>query len=151
MNRVVVARDDFDPAETHAWLKQDESMACGALVTFTGVVRDLESGGLEGLFLEHYPGMTEQALTSIITQARARWVLGRVTIHHRIGWLEPNDNIIMVGVSAPHRGEAFMAAEFLMDYLKQDAPFWKKERIAGREHWVEQRSSDCDAVKRWRA
>jgi len=148
VNRVVITQDDFDLAETHAWLKQDEA-ACGAVVTFTGMVRDLASGDLDGLFLEHYPGMTEQSLAAIIAQARARWALGRVAIHHRIGWLALNDNIVMVGVSAPHRAEAFAAAEFLMDYLKRDAPFWKKERVAGQDHWVEQKHADREAIKRW--
>ncbi len=148
MNKICISTDDFDLNKVQNWLKLGEA-PCGATVTFTGLVRDLEQGGLEGLYLEHYPGMTEAALEKIIQQARERWQLGPVIIHHRIGWLTPGENIVLVAVASPHRAEAFAAAEFLMDYLKRDAPFWKKERINGDEHWVAQKESDRAAVKRW--
>ncbi len=140
---------DFNPGEFHDWLK-DAGAEAGAIVTFTGVVRELAGGGLEGLYLEHYPGMTERALEEIVRQARERWALGRVLICHRVGWLQPNDNIVFVGVSSPHRAEGFRAATFLMDYLKQDAPFWKKERTRAGEHWVEQKAADQAAAERWK-
>ncbi len=140
---------DFNPGAFHDWLK-DAGTEAGAIVTFTGVVRELANGGLEGLYLEHYPGMTERALEAIVRQARERWTLGRVLICHRVGWLQPNDNIVFVGVSSPHRAEGFEAASFLMDYLKRDAPFWKKERSLAGEHWVEQKISDQAAAERWK-
>lgn len=148
MNKICISANDFDLNEVQTWLKLGEA-PCGATVTFTGLVRDLEQGGLDGLYLEHYPGMTELALEKIIQQARERWNLGPVVIHHRIGWLAPGDNIVLVAVASPHRAEAFAAAEFLMDYLKRDAPFWKKERINGKEDWVAQKESDRAAAKRW--
>ncbi|MBR9829697.1 MAG: molybdopterin synthase catalytic subunit MoaE [Oceanospirillales bacterium] len=145
---VKVHEEDFDPGQLHAWLKAGEGDA-GAIITFTGIVRDLVSGNLEGLYLEHYPGMTEQALAAIVVQARRRWSLGRVVVCHRVGWLQPNDNIVFVGVSSAHRAEGFEAAMFLMDYLKRDAPFWKKERTADGEQWVKQKCTDLAAARRW--
>lgn len=141
-----VQTEDFNPGVFHDWLKD---MGVGAVVTFTGIVRDLDEGGLEGLYLEHYPGMAERAIEAIIGRARERWRLGRVLICHRVGRLRPNDNIVFVGVSSPHRAEGFAAASFLMDYLKRDAPFWKKECTHEGEHWVEQKDSDRAAADRW--
>ncbi len=150
MNDLIrVQTEDFNPGEFHEWLKAT-GRGVGSILTFTGVVRDLAAGELKGLYLEHYPGMTERALEAIVRQARERWTLGRVLICHRVGWLQPNDNIVFVGVSSPHRAEGFEAASFLMDYLKRDAPFWKKERSQAGEHWVEQKISDQAAAERWK-
>lgn len=143
-----VQQADFNPGQLHDWLAEGEEPV-GAVVTFTGIVRDLTDGTLQGLYLEHYPGMTEQALAAIVAEARRRWPLARVLICHRVGWLRPRDNIVFVGVAAGHRAEAFEAACFLMDYLKRDAPFWKKERSAEGERWVEQKASDRAAAQRW--
>lgn len=147
-SRVLVDPKDFDIAELHGWLKANNG-AYGALVTFTGMVRDLADSAIERLYLEHYPGMTEKALHNIIAQARSRWTLGRVAVYHRVGALEAGDNIVFVGVSSAHRKEAFDAAQFLMDYLKRDAPFWKKEVSAQGENWVAQKESDMEAAERW--
>ncbi|MBV0931773.1 molybdopterin synthase catalytic subunit MoaE [Marinobacterium weihaiense] len=149
MNDLIrVQVEDFNPGQYQEWLREG-GVEAGAIVTFTGLVRDQLQGALEGLYLEHYPGMTERALADIVRQARRRWPLGRVLVCHRIGWLQPGDNIVFVGVASAHRAEAFEAAAFLMDYLKRDAPFWKKERIRGDEQWVEQKDTDLQAAKRW--
>lgn len=148
-NTVVKVLDAaFDPALIPGELTTADSEH-GALVTFTGMVRDLAEKPVNAMFLEHYPGMTEQSLHAIIDTARARWALGRVTIIHRVGMLFPGDPIVFIGVSSRHRREAFDACQFIMDYLKMDAPFWKKEYTPEGEHWVEAKSSDCEAAKRW--
>ncbi|MBU2964394.1 molybdopterin synthase catalytic subunit MoaE [Amphritea sp. 2_MG-2023] len=146
---VSVQTEDFSVAKLSQQLQADN--ACnGAIVTFTGVVRQLASGpGLEALYLEHYPGMTEKALSRIIEQARQRWTLGNVVVIHRVGRLALNDNIVFVGVASAHRQAAFQGAEFIMDYLKRDAPFWKKEITTAGEHWVEAKQSDLDAAENW--
>ncbi len=120
----------------------------GAVVSFTGIVRD-ETGTLQALELEHYPGMTERALTKIAQDAQARWDLSDVTIIHRIGRLEPGEEIMMVATASPHRKAAFEAADYLMDFLKSRAPFWKKEHFKDRSEWVASKQSDEDALKRW--
>ncbi|MFN4098912.1 MAG: molybdenum cofactor biosynthesis protein MoaE [Pararhodobacter sp.] len=120
----------------------------GAVVTFCGLVRD-ESGRLTGMEIEHYPGMTERALTAIEAEARTRWSLTDSLIIHRHGPMAPGDMIMMVATAARHRAEAFAAAEFLMDYLKSRAPFWKKELTAGGTAWVAAREADEDSLKRW--
>ena len=120
----------------------------GAVVTFLGLVRDTD-GSLRGMEIEHYPGMTEKALVTIEAEARARWSLADALIVHRHGPLAPGEAIMMVATAARHRAEAFAAAEFLMDYLKSRAPFWKKERTADGESWVAARSTDEDALQRW--
>jgi len=113
-------------------------------------VRDRNQGqDVHGLTLEHYPGMTEKALMDIVLQAKQRWSLGRVTVIHRIGRLNLADQIVFVGVTSQHREAAFQAAEFIMDYLKNDAPFWKKERTKQGERWVEFNDKDKAAAKRW--
>ncbi|MFW1676354.1 molybdopterin synthase catalytic subunit MoaE [Pontibacter sp. JAM-7] len=123
---------------------------CGAIVTFTGLVRELAgSDALTALYLEHYPGMTEKALAKIVDEAGQRWPLGAVSLVHRVGELALNEQIVFVGVSSAHRADAFAAAEFIMDYLKRDAPFWKKEISARGESWVEQKTTDVKAAKRW--
>jgi Molybdopterin converting factor, large subunit len=120
----------------------------GAVVTFCGLVRDNE-GSLSGMEIEHYPGMTERALAGIEAEARARWSLTEVLILHRHGPMAPGEAIMMVATASRHRGDAFAAAEFLMDYLKSRAPFWKKEFGADVSEWVAARDADEDALKRW--
>lgn len=122
----------------------------GAVVSFIGQVRDVNEGDeVSRLTLEHYPGMTEKSLEAIITQAKTRWNIMDVLIIHRVGTLQPCDQIVLVAVSGGHRGEAFAACEYVMDYLKTEAPFWKKEATSSGERWVEAKSSDDDARERW--
>ena len=120
----------------------------GAVVTFLGVVRD-DSGTLQRMEIEHYPGMTEKAITAIVEKARARWALADVLVIHRHGALHPGEAIMMVATAARHRVAAFEAAEFLMDYLKSRAPFWKKEFGPDRAEWVAAKDEDEDALDRW--
>lgn len=138
----------FDMAEAYRWLAAcDED---GAVVTFTGKVRNHNLGNdVAALTLEHYPGMTEKALQEIVDAARERWPLQRVTVIHRVGELFPGDEIVLVGVTSAHRGSAFSAAEFIMDYLKTRAPFWKREATEQGDRWVDARDSDQQAAKRW--
>jgi len=146
---IKVQQEKFDIGSETEALRADEA-SCGAIVTFTGIVRELATGeSLEKMFLEHYPGMTEKALASIVEQARARWPLGAVTVIHRVGELSPNENIVFVGVASAHRKAAFAASQFIMDYLKRDAPFWKKEITASNSDWVAQKNSDLDAANEW--
>ena len=121
----------------------------GAVVTFTGVVRDSDAGGMTAMEIEHYPGMTEKALTQIAEDAMSRWSLGDVLVIHRHGRLFPGDRIMMVATASRHRKDAFEAAEFLMDYLKSRAPFWKKEIGAEDAEWVAAKHEDEDALTRW--
>ena len=122
----------------------------GAVVSFTGVVRDAPGGGMQAMEIEHYPGMTEKALTGIAEEAAARWPLTGSLIIHRHGPLRPGEMIMMVATASAHRAAAFEAAEFLMDYLKSRAPFWKKEVMEGGDtDWVTAKSSDEDALNRW--
>ncbi|SEF78852.1 molybdopterin synthase catalytic subunit MoaE [Marinobacterium lutimaris] len=148
LNDIGVQQEDFDLSAFNRMLRQGVS-EYGAVVTFSGLVRDFADGSLEALELEHYPGMTERSLEKIVEQARARWELGNVVVRHRVGRMEPGDEIVFVGVTSAHRLEAFEAAQFLMDYLKRDAPFWKKEISAGQEHWVEQKDTDLKAADSW--
>ncbi|MGR3320779.1 MAG: molybdenum cofactor biosynthesis protein MoaE [Pseudooceanicola sp.] len=120
----------------------------GAVVTFTGQVRDVD-GTLDHMEIEHYPGMTERAIAAIAEEAQSRWSLVDVLVIHRHGRLEPGDRIMMVATAAPHRADAFAAAEFLMDYLKSRAPFWKKEATRGGTAWVAAREEDEAALTRW--
>ena len=120
----------------------------GAVVSFTGIVRD-DSGALAEMVIEHYPGMTERALEKIAAEACERWSLADVLVIHRFGPLAPNEQIMMVATASRHRKDAFDAAEFLMDYLKSRAPFWKKERSRDGESWVAAKDSDEDALTRW--
>lgn len=122
----------------------------GAVVTFAGIVRDRPGGGLIAMEIEHYPGMTERAIAAIAGQAVDRWALADVLVIHRHGRLAPGETIMMVATAAPHRADAFAAAEFLMDYLKSRAPFWKKETATdGRAAWVDARADDEAALDRW--
>ena len=120
----------------------------GAVVTFTGLVRD-NGGQLAAMEIEHYPGMTERAIGAIMDEAKARWALEDALVIHRYGRLGPQEQIMMVATAAPHRADAFAAAEFLMDYLKSRAPFWKKEIGADGAEWVAAKASDEDALTRW--
>jgi molybdopterin synthase catalytic subunit len=123
----------------------------GAVASFVGVVRDVNDGdAIAGMTLEHYPGMTEHSIEEIITQARGRWQIMDALVVHRVGTLRPTDQIVLVVVTSGHRGDAFAACEFIMDYLKTRAPFWKKEVTAKGERWVEARASDEVAAERWR-
>ncbi|MGB0468799.1 MAG: molybdopterin synthase catalytic subunit MoaE [Pontibacterium sp.] len=144
-----VQTEDFDIGRLSAKLRADDASS-GAVVTFTGVVREMTGGrSLEALYLEHYPGMTEGALAGIVSQARIRWGLGAVVVVHRVGELSLNENIVFVGVGSAHRNNAFEAARFIMDYLKRDAPFWKKEITCEGEFWVTQKKTDLDAAEQW--
>jgi molybdopterin synthase catalytic subunit len=125
--------------------------AVGAVATFVGLVRDVNEGdAVSGMTLEHYPGMTEKAIAEIIEQARGRWNVIDACVVHRIGELKPTDPIVLVTVASAHRGDAFAACEFIMDFLKTRAPFWKKERTAEGSRWVDARTSDDIAAERWR-
>jgi molybdopterin synthase catalytic subunit len=140
---------DFDlTAEVKALRKDDPRV--GAVVTFLGTVRDMNDGSqVQGMTLEHYPGMTERSLEEIITQARGRWDLYKTLVIHRVGPLLPEDQIVLVAVTSAHRGEAFAACEFIMDYLKTAAPFWKKEETPEGSKWVDARVTDDAAMARW--
>jgi molybdopterin synthase catalytic subunit len=144
---VRVQRDDFDLGAELEGLRAGRT-DIGALVSFTGLVRD--AGGLEAMELEHYPGMTEKALADIEAEARRRWPLGACLIVHRHGRLRPGEQIMMVATASAHRQAAFEAAEFLMDYLKSRAPFWKKETGPAGSAWVDARDTDEAALERWR-
>ena len=122
----------------------------GAIVTFTGIVRGQKSKTLDYMFIEHYPGMTETQIKLIVEDALKRWKICDVLVIHRYGKLEPGEPIMMVATAAEHRREAFEAAEYLMDYLKSRAPFWKKEVLNGEENWVDATSADEASLNRWR-
>ncbi|MCC2523408.1 molybdopterin synthase catalytic subunit MoaE [Vibrio coralliilyticus] len=150
MERVSVQFEDFSVGAEYEALAQ--GTASGAVVTFVGKVRDMNLGdNVTGLSLEHYPGMTEKALGDICQQAEQRWPLLDVRVIHRVGDLDIGDQIVFVGVSSAHRGAAFEACEFIMDYLKTKAPFWKKERTTEETRWVESRESDAKAAERWKS
>ena len=122
----------------------------GAVASFIGLVRDVNEGArVAGMTLEHYPGMTERSIQAIIDEAKSRWVIFEALVIHRIGELRPQDQIVLVIVTGSHRGDAFAACEFIMDYLKTQAPFWKKEVTPQGERWVEARASDQSAAQRW--
>jgi molybdopterin synthase catalytic subunit len=149
--RIRVQHEDFDAGAEITGLRQHNPRV-GAVVAFVGTVRDLNEGrGVATLTLEHYPGMTEKSLSAIATEACSRWRLEDLVIIHRVGEMCPTDQIVLVAVASAHRGEAFAACEFLMDYLKTRAPFWKKEATPDGERWVEARDSDTQAADRWSA
>ena len=140
---------DFDSGAEIANLRRNNP-AIGAIASFIGLVRDVNAGDrVSELTLEHYPGMTEKALDKIVAEAKSRWDVIDMLVVHRVGVLRPTDQIVLVVVAGAHRGEAFAACEFLMDYLKTQAPFWKKERTPDGSRWVEARSSDDAAAERW--
>jgi molybdopterin synthase catalytic subunit len=146
---VRVQNEDFDVGAEVARIRAGNP-AIGAVASFIGLVRDVNEGDqVAEMTLEHYPGMTERALEGIVQQARERWNVFDVNVIHRIGRLRPLDQIVLVVVSSAHRGEAFAACEFVMDYLKTRAPFWKKEATPDGQRWVEARESDDDAARRW--
>ena len=145
--RIAVQDAPFDfAAEAQGFARGAAGM--GAVVTFSGLVRD-DGGRLDAMEIEHYPGMTERAIRAIAEEAQARWSLGDVLVIHRHGTLRPGELIMMVATCSPHRGDAFAAAEFLMDYLKSRAPFWKKELTADGAAWVAAKPEDEDALSHW--
>ena len=149
MSSVRVQTEDFDVSAEMLTLRQ-RNPKIGAVASFVGVVRDLNDGdSVSTLTLEHYPGMTEKSLEAIVQQAKERWDIYDALIVHRVGTMRPLDQIVLVIVTSAHRGESFQACEFLMDYLKTRAPFWKKEVTPEGERWVDARSSDDVAAKRW--
>jgi len=146
---VRVQEADFDVGAELAALTAGDARV-GAMANFIGLVRDRNDGDpVAGMTLEHYPGMTEKALEKIVAEARSRWSLYDVLVIHRVGPLKPTDRIVMVAVTSAHRGEAFAACEFVMDYLKTQAPFWKREETPEGARWVDARESDDQALKRW--
>lgn len=151
MSEVRVQTDDFDLGEELARLRAGQP-GLGAVVSFVGTVRDMNDGSaVSAMELEHYPGMTEKALADIVDQANARWPLLGALVIHRVGPLLPLEQIVLVACGAAHRGEAFAACEFIIDYLKTDAPFWKKEQTPEGARWVDARDSDDSAKAKWAA
>ena len=146
---VSVQQEDFDiGSETVALSSGRRSV--GAVATFVGIVREAGEGeSVSAMTLEHYPGMTEKALEEIVVEANRRWSLEAVRVIHRFGRLEAGDRIVFVGVASPHRGQAFAACEFIMDYLKTRAPFWKREETPSGGRWVDARDTDDSAASRW--
>lgn len=143
-----VQQDPFDQNTIYKWLSEQHSV--GATTLFVGKVREINLGdSVSGLYLEHYPAMTEKALREIVDEARSRWELQRVAVIHRIGQLYTGDEIVLVGVSSAHRGDAYHANEFIMDYLKTKAPFWKRETTNHGDRWIEGRESDQQAADKW--
>ncbi len=146
---VSIQQEDFDIAAELDALRKASGQA-GALVSFTGLVRDFsEAGKVDNIFLEHYPGMSEKALHNIIGEAESRWRLLGVRIIHRVGELRPNEQIVLVATASAHRADAFAACEFIMDYLKTTAPFWKREQSAGKAEWLDTKASDVLRAERW--
>jgi molybdopterin synthase catalytic subunit len=140
--KIAVQAGDFDVGLEIRNISGLDSI--GAVASFVGLVRDVP------MTLEHYPGMTERAIAKIVEEARGRWQVMDCTVIHRYGALQPNDQIVMVAVASAHRGDAFAACEFIMDYLKTRAPFWKKEQTRAGARWVEARASDDEAAERWK-
>ena len=146
---IKVQTENFDQNAIYHWLSEQHSV--GATTIFVGKVREMNLGDdVSGLYLEHYPAMTEKVLREIVDEARSRWDLQRVAVIHRIGQLYTGDEIVLVGVSSAHRGNAYAANEFIMDYLKTKAPFWKRETTPQGERWIEGRESDQQAAEKWR-
>ncbi|MDC0661315.1 molybdopterin synthase catalytic subunit MoaE [Marinobacter sp. SS21] len=146
---VIIQTNDFDHAAQYQALRA-AGPTTGAVATFTGLVRDFgDQSQVSGLFLEHYPGMTERVIEDLIRQASQRWDVQAVRVIHRVGELALGDQIVFVGVSSAHRGDAFAACQFIMDALKTTAPFWKKELAADGDHWVEQKDSDLEQAQQW--
>ena len=150
MKRIKIQEKDFSLEQEINLLRSDR-IDIGAIASFTGLVRDLNEGDEVSLLtLEHYPGMTESQLEQIASEAESRWPLQAITIIHRVGTLAPGDQIVLVITASPHRGAAYEANEFIMDYLKTRATFWKKETLENRSRWVESRGSDDAALMRWK-
>lgn len=147
---VIIQREDFSIEEEYGILRAKMPTQTGAICTFTGLVREFgDRPDITGMFLEHYPGMTEKSLYSLINQANNRWNIHFVKVIHRVGSLNLSDQIVFVGVSSAHRADAFAACEYIMDYLKTDAPFWKKEISNDESVWVEAKSSDQARKEKW--
>jgi len=147
--RVSVQTHDFDVADEIAALRANDQRV-GAVCSFIGTVRDRSDGAaVSSMELEHYPGMTEKAIEAMIDEAQQRFDIYGARVVHRVGLLQPADQIVMVAVTSAHRGESFKACEFLMDYLKTQAPFWKKEQTPEGAHWVDARVADDAALQRW--
>jgi len=147
---VRIQQEDFDAGTEIARLRANNPKI-GAVASFIGIVRDVNDGaGVGSITLEHYPGMTEKSLESIAQQAKARWGLLDVLIIHRVGTLAPTDQIVLVVTTSSHRGDAFAACQFVMDYLKTEAPFWKKEVTGDGARWVDARETDALARERWK-
>jgi molybdopterin synthase catalytic subunit len=140
--RISVQKEDFDLGAEVKAISNNPKI--GAVASFVGLVRDVQ------MTLEHYPGMTERAIGKIVDEAKSRWQVMDCTVIHRHGALQPNDQIVMVAVASGHRGDAFDACEFIMDYLKTQAPFWKKEQAAEGARWVEAKAADDQAAERWK-
>jgi molybdopterin synthase catalytic subunit len=146
---VRVQEQDFDVSAELALMRKDNPKI-GAIASFVGVVRDINEGdSVATMTLEHYPGMTEKAITEIIDQARGRWEVLDALVIHRVGTLKPTEQIVLVIVASTHRGDAFAACEFIMDFLKTQAPFWKKEITPNGARWVDARVTDSRAAERW--
>lgn len=146
--QISIQAQPFDQNTVYQWLSEKNSV--GATVVFVGKVRDFNLGDdISSLYLEHYPAMTEKTIHEIIKEAKQRWDIQRVSVIHRIGLLHTGDEIVLVGVSAAHRGDAYRANEFIMDFLKSKVPFWKKEHTNKGTRWVESRESDKQALVRW--
>jgi len=141
--KISIQSGDFDLSEEVKAISTDARV--GAVASFVGLVRELP------MTLEHYPGMTERSIAKIVEEARSRWKVMDCTVIHRYGALQPNDRIVLVAVASAHRGDAFAACEFIMDYLKTRAPFWKKEQTKEGARWVEAKSADDQAAERWQA
>ena len=147
--RISVQESDFDTGKEINALQMS---GVGGISVFVGVVRDInDDAAVSGLFLEHYPGMTEKQIEKIIHEASSRWEILSATVIHRVGQLEPSDQIVFVGVGSAHRGDAFDACEFIIDYLKTRATFWKKETVADGDRWLETRESDIKTADEWNA
>lgn len=146
---ISIQTEDFDLGAELAALRLSSAHA-GALVSFVGLVRDFsEAGNVANIFLEHYPGMSEKALQDIIADANRRWQLLGVRVIHRVGELRPNEQIVLVAATSAHRGDAFAACEFIMDYLKTSAPFWKREQTDHGAKWLDTKESDVQRAQRW--
>ncbi|MEX2489420.1 MAG: molybdopterin synthase catalytic subunit MoaE, partial [Pseudomonadales bacterium] len=147
--RIRVQQAPFDTGKELTQLGRASGQV-GAIASFIGLVRDInEDDQVAGLYLEHYPGMTEKQIAGIVEEASARWQILSATVIHRVGNLQPSDEIVFVGTASEHRHDAFQASEFIMDFLKTRATFWKKERTPDGERWLTTRQQDVDAVKTW--
>jgi molybdopterin synthase catalytic subunit len=147
---ISIRREDFDAAAELNALRQTGT-GVGAIASFVGIMRDFNDGtAVSAMELEHYPGMAEKVLTDLLEQARQRWEITDARVIHRVGRLEPGDQIVLVAVASAHRADAFAACEFLVDFLKSRGPFWKREQTVAGERWVEARESDNEAIARWK-
>jgi len=148
MNKIIVQTKDFD-VSTEISQARENDPGIGAIVSFVGTVRDIDNETIDKMTLDYYPGMTEKALEAIVTEANQRWTLGNTTIIHRVGDLLINEQIVLVITTSKHRKSAFESCEFIMDYLKTKAPFWKKEYTPTQSNWVSAHSKDTDDADRW--